>query len=228
VAACSPPEHDGVTALLPALITALPLAVAGLLAGVVARRLLARLRRGAQVPPPWCELGVGTAWGATGAAAGAGAVPAAWVPAVLGLGWLAVAAAAVDVLHRRLPDALTLPALPAALVLLLPLGYPAVLRGAVGAAVAVAAYAALHVAAPRAMGGGDVKLAGPLGAVLAAAGWPALVLAALAAALLTGGTALVAALLRGLDERRAAVPHGPSMLGAGWLVTLMAAAAAPP
>ena len=215
------------TALLPALITALPLAVAGLLAGVVARRLLARLRRGAQVPPPWCELGVGTAWGATGAAAGAGAVPAAWVPAVLGLGWLAVAAAAVDVLHRRLPDALTLPALPAALVLLLPLGYPAVLRGAVGAAVAVAAYAALHVAAPRAMGGGDVKLAGPLGAVLAAAGWPALVLAALAAALLTGGTALVAALLRGLDERRAAVPHGPSMLGAGWLVTLMAAAAPP-
>ena len=77
------------------------------------------------------------------------------------------------------------------------------------------------------MGGGDVKLAGPLGAVLAAAGWPALVLAALAAALLTGGIALVAALLRGLDERRAAVPHGPSMLGAGWLVTLMAAAAPP-
>jgi leader peptidase (prepilin peptidase) / N-methyltransferase len=205
------------TALLAALIAALLLAMAGLGFGVVTRRLLARLRRGAQVPPPWCELGVGTAWGATGAAAGAGAVPAAWVPALLGLGWLAVAAAAVDVLHRRLPDALTLPALPTALVLVVPLGSAAVLRGAAGAAVAVAGYAALHVAAPRAMGAGDVKLAGPLGAVLAAAGWPALVLAALAAALLTGGIALVAVLLRGLDERRAAVPHGPSMLGAGWL-----------
>jgi leader peptidase (prepilin peptidase) / N-methyltransferase len=136
--------------------------------------------------------------------------------------------AAVDVLHRRLPDALTLPALPAALVLLVPLGSAAVLRGAAGAAVAVAAYAALHVAAPRDMGAGDVKLAGPLGAVLAAAGWSALMLAALAAALLTGGIALVAVLLSGLDKRRAAVPHGPSTLDAGWLVTLMAAAAAPP
>ena len=215
------------TAPLPALSAALLLAVAGLVAGAVARWLLWRLRRGARVPPPWCEIGLATAWGTTGAAAGAGAVSAAWVPVLLALGWLAVAAAAVDVLHHRLPDALTLPALPAALVLLLPLGPAAVLRGAAGAAVATAAYAAVHVAAPRAMGAGDVKLAGPLGAVLAAAGWPALMLAALAAALLTGGIALVAVLLSGLDKRRGAVPHGPSMLGAGWLVTLMAAAAPP-
>jgi NhaP-type Na+/H+ or K+/H+ antiporter len=40
------------TALLAALIAALLLAMAGLACGVVTRRLLARLRRGAQVPPP--------------------------------------------------------------------------------------------------------------------------------------------------------------------------------
>jgi leader peptidase (prepilin peptidase)/N-methyltransferase len=231
-----------VTALPPVLIATLLLAVSGVVAGVAARRLLRRLRRGARVPPPWCELGIASAWGATGAAAGAGAVPAGWIPVLLGLGWLGMAAAAVDVLHHRLPDALTLPALPAALVLLLPLGPAAVVRGAAGAGVAVAAYAALHLATPGAMGAGDVKLAAPVGAVLAAAGWAALVLAALVAAVFTGGVALGVALRRTRDvqtktaeprregtyARRGAVPHAPSMLAAGWIVALMAAAAAPP
>lgn len=229
------------TAPVPALIAGLLLAAAGLAAGVVARRVLWRLRRGARVPPPWCELGVATLWGATGAAAGAGGMAAGWVPVLLGLGWFAVAAAAVDVLHHRLPDALTLPALPAALALLLPLGAAAVLRGAAGAAVAVAAYAVFHLAAPRAMGAGDVKLAAPVGAVMGAAGWSALVLAALAAAVLTGGVALVAVLRSIRDTNRGtgmprnaaayrrgnAVPHGPAMLAAGWLVALLAADAAP-
>ena len=173
VAACSPPEHDGVTALLPALITALPLAGAGLLAGVVARRLLARLRRGAQVPPPWCELGVGTAWGATGAAAGAGAVPAAWVPALLGAG---VARGGGRGRRRAAPPAARRadPAGGAGRA-----GAPAAARdrrgarGVAGAAVAVGCVRRRPRRRPRAMGAGDVKLAGPLGAVLAAAGWPA-------------------------------------------------------
>jgi leader peptidase (prepilin peptidase)/N-methyltransferase len=55
-----------------------------------ARRSLGRLRRGARVQPPWCELGVALAWGAVGAAVGVGVVPALWLPALLGLGWLAV------------------------------------------------------------------------------------------------------------------------------------------
>ena len=40
--------------------------------------------------------------------------------------------------------------------------------------VAFVAYAAVHLAAPSALGAGDVKLAAPLGAVLAAASWAAL------------------------------------------------------
>jgi leader peptidase (prepilin peptidase) / N-methyltransferase len=197
------------------------LALLGVPAGVAARAILGRLRRGARVPSPWCEAGVAVTWAVTGAGAGAALVPVRWLPVLLGLGWFAVAAAAVDVRHHRLPDVLTLPAAPLALALLVPLGSAAVLRGLAGAAVAVAAHAVLHLAAPAALGAGDVKLAAPLGAVLAAASWPALVLAGLLAAVLSGGLAVVVLLWRG---RGCALPHGPSMLAAGWLVTTAAAA----
>jgi leader peptidase (prepilin peptidase) / N-methyltransferase len=191
-------------------LTSLVLVVAGLCAGTGARLLLRRLRRGTRVPPPWCELGVASVWGASGAA-----VPVRWLPVLLALGWLAVAAGAVDVLAGRLPDALTLPALPVALLLLVPVGGDAVARGVVGAVVAVAAHAAVHLVAPAAMGGGDVKLAAPLGAVSAAVSWEALALAGVLAALSSGVLAVAVLVRRG---RGGAVPHGPSMLLAGLLV----------
>jgi leader peptidase (prepilin peptidase) / N-methyltransferase len=191
--------------------TSLVLVVAGLCAGTGARLLLRRLRRGTRVPPPWCELGVASVWGASGAAT----VPVRWLPVLLALGWLAVAAGAVDVLAGRLPDALTLPALPAALLLLVPVGGDAVARGVLGAVVAVAAHAAVHLVAPAAMGGGDVKLAAPLGAVSAAVSWEALALAGVLAALSSGVLAAAVLVRRG---RGGAVPHGPSMLLACLLV----------
>ena len=82
------------------------------------------------------------------------------------------------------------------------------------------AYAAVHLAAPAAMGAGDVKLAAPLGAVLAAASWAAVVAAGLVAALLSAVLATVMLAMRG---RSSAVPHGPSMLVAGLLVVAVAA-----
>jgi leader peptidase (prepilin peptidase)/N-methyltransferase len=210
------------TSPLPVPTVSVLLATLGLAAGAAARLLLRRLRRGARVPPPWCEVGVAVAWGATGALAGAGAVPLRWLPVLLALGWLAVAAAAVDVLHHRLPDALTLPALPLAMLLLVPLGSAVLRRGLAGAAVAFTAYAVVHLALPGALGAGDVKLAAPLGAVLAAASWPALVLAAVLSALLSGVMA-VAVLVTARSHGRpcgAALPHGPPMVVAGWLVAL--------
>ena len=201
------PQHGVMTTLL----TSFVLVVAGLCAGTGARLLLRRLRRGTRVPPPWCELGVASAWGASGAAA----VPVRWLPVLLALGWLAVAAGAVDVLAGRLPDALTLPALPTALLLLVPVGGDAVARGVAGAVVAVAAHAAVHLVAPAAMGGGDVKLAAPLGAVSAAVSWEALALAGVLAALSSGVLAVAVLVRRG---RGGAVPHGPSMLLACLLV----------
>jgi leader peptidase (prepilin peptidase)/N-methyltransferase len=192
-------------------LTSLVLVVTGLCAGTGARLLLRRLRRGTRVPPPWCELGVASAWGASGAAA----VPVRWLPVLLALGWLAVAAGTVDVLAGRLPDALTLPALPTALLLLVSVGGDAVARGVAGAVVAVAAHAAVHFVAPAAMGGGDVKLAAPLGAVSAAVSWEALALAGVLAALSSGVLAVAVLVRRG---RGGAVPHGPSMLLACLLV----------
>jgi leader peptidase (prepilin peptidase)/N-methyltransferase len=198
--------------------------VAGWVLGWGARVLLGRLRRGARVPRFWCEAGVSVVWAAVAAGWVVGLLPAQWVPVLLGLGWLAVAAGAVDVVHRRLPDALTLPALPVALLLLLPVGPGGVLTGAAGALVAAACHAGLHLLDRRAIGAGDVKLAAPLGAVLAAVSWPALVLAAMLAALLTG-LAAVAGFATGRLARGAALPHGPSMLAAAWLVTAWLAAA---
>ena len=104
-------------------------------------------------------------------------MPPRWLPVLLGLGWLAVAAGAVDVRARRLPDGLTLPALPVALLLLVPVGGSAVWRGVLGAAVAAAAHLLVHLAAPAALGAGDVKLSAPLGAALGAGSWEALVVA---------------------------------------------------
>ena len=196
-------------------ITPALFAAAGLLAGAGARLLLRRLRRGTRVPPPWCELGVAVVWAAVGAAVQAGVVAPRWVPVLLGLGWLLVAAGAVDLRHRRLPDALTLPALPVVLLLLAPVGGPAVWRGVAGAVVAVAAHLAVHLLAPAAMGAGDVKLAAPFGAVAAAVSWEALVVAGLLAALLSGALAVAVLVARG---RGGAVPHGPAMLLAGLLV----------
>ncbi|MFC5236405.1 prepilin peptidase [Pseudonocardia zijingensis] len=231
----------GTQGLLGSLGTVLPVVVAagaGVWAGAGARVLLRRMRRGTRIPPPWCELGVAVLWAATAVAGTVGGLPVRWVPVVLALGWLVVAAGAVDLRHRRLPNTLTVPALPAALLLLLPVGPQAAVRGAAGAAVAVAVHAAVHLADRRAVGAGDVKLAAPLGAVLAAVAWPALALAALLAALLTaagaamsapagvgaGARSGVAAGAGGVLARAGqarTVPHGPSMLVSCWLVAVV-------
>lgn len=189
--------------------------ISGVAAGVGARLLLRSLRRGTQVGPPGCELAVGATWTLLAMAWAAGLVATAWLPVLLALGWFGVCAGLVDLRHHRLPDALTVSALPVALILLVPLGAAAVGRGALGAVVAAGVHAVVHLAVPGSLGAGDVKLAAPLGAVLAAVSWPAVLLAAVLASLLTAGTCLIRA--------RPAVAHGPSMLLATAVVVLCAA-----
>lgn len=197
-------------------------AVSGAVAGRVARGLLARLARGVVLRGPWCEVALAVLWGAVGLGYACGRVPGPWLPALLGLAWLGVAVSAVDLRHRRIPDALTLPALPLALLCALPLGADAVGRAAGGAALAAAAHAAVHLLSRRALGAGDVKLAAPLGALTAAAAWPAVPLAALLAGLLTAGAGVVG-LATGVLRRGAALPHGPSMVLAAGAAVLWAA-----
>ncbi len=118
--------------------------------------------------------------------------------------WLAVLSG-YDVRQRRLPNWLTLPGAAAVLVFSSAAG-----RGApalAGAAALAAVYLLVHLAAPAALGAGDVKLALGLGALTGFLGAEVWLLAALAAPMLTALWALLATALRGVRT----VPHGPSM-----------------
>jgi leader peptidase (prepilin peptidase)/N-methyltransferase len=144
-------------------------------------------------------------------------------PAFLYFAALGVALALIDLDVHRLPNGLVLPSYPVlAALLALAAGLqhdPSILlRAAIGAAALGAAYFALALAWPGGMGFGDVKLAGLVGAVLAALSFRVLVVGAAAAFLLGAviGVAIVAA-KRG--NRRSAVPFGPFMV-AGTLVAL--------
>jgi leader peptidase (prepilin peptidase)/N-methyltransferase len=147
----------------------------------------------------------------------AGGWPGWWLPVPVLLTVVAVPLALADLCHLRLPDVLTLPAYPlfgAAIgAAALGGGGPSLaVRAAAGALLFGGAHALVARAAPGSLGAGDVKLSGSLGAVLGAAGWPALAVAAVLAALLS----LAIALLR----RASRVPHGPALLTATWLCAL--------
>jgi leader peptidase (prepilin peptidase)/N-methyltransferase len=170
----------------------------------------------------------------------AGGRPGWWLPVPLLLTVFAVPLALADLRHLRLPDVLTLPAYPlfgAAIgAAALGGGGPSLaVRAAAGALLFGGAHALVARAAPGSLGAGDVKLSGSLGAVLGAAGWPALALAAVLAALFS----LAVAIARGTRRRRPndrghlpstshpirpfgghRVPHGPALLAATWLCAL--------
>ncbi|MCG7593629.1 A24 family peptidase [Mycobacterium sp. PSTR-4-N] len=119
-------------------------------------------------------------------------------------GWL-ITLSTYDLRCHRLPNLLTLPG---AAVILIAAALSGRGSGALFGAVALTGvYALVHLAAPGALGAGDVKLALGVGGVTGAFGMQAWVLCAVGASLLTGlwGTTR---LLRGV---RTPVPHGPAM-----------------
>lgn len=204
---------------VPIFLTAL-LGVAGVLAGVAGRALLARLRRGTAVPGVWPAGGVGVLWAVLGWRASTGAVPAWWLPVPLALTWFAVLLTVTDLRHRRLPNALTLPAYPvigAATVVaaLAGGGWDLTTSALVGGVAFCAPHAMVHLASPRSLGAGDVKLSGSVGAVLGAVGWPAMVAAA-------GLAALVTLALRVVGPRHwhDGIPHAPGLLAATCLIAV--------
>ena len=120
------------------------------------------------------------------------------------LAWLVVLSC-YDTRTRRLPNALTLPG---AAVILLAAGFAGRgLPALAGAAALAAVYLLVHLAAPAAMGAGDVKLAIGLGGLAGGFGVGVWFLAALVAPLLTAVLALGARVGTGAST----VPHGPSM-----------------
>ncbi|MFC7614194.1 hypothetical protein ACFQV2_12250 [Actinokineospora soli] len=81
------------------------------------------------------------------------------------------------------------------------------LRAALGAGVFFALHALLALAMPGALGGGDVKLAVPLGAVLGVLGPTWMLVALVVAAVVT------LALIVVVPRWRSGAPHGPGLLG---------------
>ncbi len=128
---------------------------------------------------------------------GAAAIAGAWLLALSGY----------DIAERRLPNWLTFPG--AVLVLGVATLGGRGLAALAGAATLSVLYLLVHLVSPRAMGGGDVKLAVGLGAMTGAFGIDVWLLAALAAPMFTAVLALGAA-ARGIRT----VPHGPSMCAA--------------
>lgn len=193
-------------------------AVLGAPAGWAGRVLLGRLRRGVVLRPPVLEVAA-----ALITAVGAGL---SWpAPTIVLVGWaglLLVVLGAVDIAVHRLPDALTLPAIPITAGLVVGTGLAAPSAGdpwtaLVVAVVVTALFAGVAALAPRAMGRGDVKLV-PTPALVT--GFLSVPAAVWWLVLAFGIGALVA--VTGLVTRRlhpgSAIPFGPCLLAGGWVV----------
>jgi len=181
--------------------------------------MVRRIPRGARLSAPVCAVLVAALWTVVGARAGAN-LPLWWWPVPLLLAWGGVLLSGVDLVARRLPDALTLPAysLVASVLAIAAIGAGNVdplLRAAVGTLLWAGGYAAIRLVSPGALGGGDVKLAGSLGALAAATSWSGLMLAMVVASALTVMVAVPARIFGYRD-----IPHGPAMLAAAWVVVL--------
>jgi len=140
------------------------------------------------------------------------------------LGYLAVitvALAAIDLEHRRLPDALTLPAYPVLVVAIATYAgfeqdWWILVRALIGAAIVGGFYFVMWFAYPRGMGFGDVRAAGMLGLALGAVGWGAIAVGAIAGPLI-GGVVGIAVMIRTRRARGVAIPYGPWLIAGAWL-----------
>lgn len=207
------------------------LATAGATTGTASHYLLSYLPRGATVHKALLASVIATLWAAAGWQTANGHLPWWWLPIPLLIAWLAATLTPVDLKHRRLPNALTLPAYPAtaATVALASTqaGWQLAENALLGATILSTCYLAVHVTSPRAMGAGDVKLSGTQGAVMGAVGLPAVAVGAALAALLT-------LLLPALTPKRlrkhwhSGIPHGPALLAATYVIATFPGLSLPP
>jgi leader peptidase (prepilin peptidase)/N-methyltransferase len=194
-------------------------AVAGWFGAPLAERYFER-------PIRWARPGIAVTMAVTFAALAWRFAGRAELPAYLYLAAAGSLLAFIDVAVKRLPDPYTLPSYligPALLgVAVLVGGRPVrLVHALVGLAVMWALYAVQHLAAPGAIGWGDVKLAGVLGLYLGWLGAPAWWLGVLAGFVL-GGLYAAGLLITRRGSRKSEIPFGPFMLAgalAGILVS---------
>lgn len=153
------------------------------------------------------------------------AIGPAWeLPAYLYLGAVGVALAVIDIDTQKLPNVLTLPSYPVALVLLL---IPTVADGAwdsyiraiFGGLALCAFYFCLWFIYPRGMGLGDVKLAGVLGMYLGWLGWSYVLVGGFLGFVL-GTLVSIPLIMFRKAGRKTKIPFGPFML-AGTLLAIL-------
>lgn len=141
---------------------------------------------------------------------------AAWLTIVVG-----TIAFVTDIEHRIIPNALTLPAIEAGIILSLPAGRFA--SAVLGALVCGGAFMVIGIFGAGKLGGGDVKLAAAIGAILGLkAGAVALFLGVLAGALI--GLALIAS---GRATLKSYIPFAPPLTAAAVAVALFWPSLAP-
>lgn len=201
---------------MPSPIAVLLATLFGLLTGMLSRRWLGRLARGAVIRPGLIEI-------PSALISGLGMVLARsdprWLP-LLWIGVLGVPLTAVDLKHHRLPDAITLPAIPITMAVVTVaglIGDGSPLRALLGGLLLGGAFYALALAAPRAMGRGDAKLAFSVGIALGYLSWSALLIGVFLAFLLGSLAGLVGVAVRRL-RLTSHIAFGPAMMVACWLV----------
>jgi leader peptidase (prepilin peptidase) / N-methyltransferase len=142
--------------------------------------------------------------------------------ASLGLGWVLLTLAAIDLRHLVLPDLLTLPLIPAGLAIAWALDPSLLPDHALGAIAGFAAFIAIAIAYRRlrgreGLGMGDAKLLAAAGAWL---GWRALPSVVLVAAVVALALALAGALAGGKLAWTSRIAFGPHLALGFWLVWL--------
>lgn len=154
--------------------------------------------------------------------------------ALLWFAAISIALTVIDIEHQRLPDRIVLPSLVVVLGLLVVAtflisfsgdptrtfqiwGTEQLLQIVGGAAALFSVYFLIALVYPAGMGGGDVKLAPILGAMLGFfGGWGALIVGAFAGFLLGGLWGIVLMIARRAG-RKSAIPFGPFMLAGAWV-----------
>jgi leader peptidase (prepilin peptidase)/N-methyltransferase len=147
------------------------------------------------------------------------------LPVYLYFAAVTVPLAVIDLRALRLPNTLTLSAYPIVAVLLLAPalatdGWSSYARAMLAGAIVLALFLVLHLVNPSGMGLGDVKLAGPMGAMLGWVSWQVAfvgVVVGFALAAIVG----LAMILARRATRKSALPFGPFMLAGAWVAILI-------
>jgi leader peptidase (prepilin peptidase)/N-methyltransferase len=133
------------------------------------------------------------------------------------LALIGVPLAMIDLAELRLPTALVLPLYPTTvgflgLAAVIDGAYASMLRATIGMVILPAAYLATALVTRGGIGGGDIRLAGPVGFVLAWESWTAVIIGTVLA-FIYANIAILARIANGGANRHTPVPFGPAMLG---------------